>query len=493
MTEYLSGETLAQRIERSGPWSLDHALLVLRGVLEALREIHAAGLAHGGVAPGNVILRTTGPCISGARAPVSDIRCDLAPAMPIPAGRNDEASTTLIDGPPGDLQAAARLFSFMRNSTGAGPGWVSRLRHRLAQTAPDSFRTAGEALDYLRDREERLVSMAGRLGNCERVRVPNLLECLYIVPSTVCNLKCRFCAYPKSSIARQVMPAGLFAVIVDKACTYGFSTFGLTPLVGEALLDPLFFDKLDLLEQHPGVTGYSFCTNFTVASPDFLNRLPGLRKLTWMSVSIYGHDEESFHRITASPERLFHRVLDNLEQLSEWSAIASHVELRVRTNASFEPGQCHPRFRDILARLASRNVRIRFPNDRFSNWGGLITAEDLVGLDIRLKLEPTKENVPCAFLFYKHTVLPDGRLNACYADDGNATMVIGDLSRQSFEDIYSLRNRAYMELILSHCEQRWSPACRACTGYRGISDEHYSYAFHRKPFLTVPEFLDTLD
>jgi len=150
MTEYLSGETLAQRIERSGPWSLDHALLVLRGVLEALREIHAAGLAHGGVAPGNVILRTTGPCISGARAPVSDIRCDLAPAMPIPAGRNDEASTTLIDGPPGDLQAAARLFSFMRNSAGAGPGWVSRLRHRLAQTAPDSFRTAGEALDYLR-------------------------------------------------------------------------------------------------------------------------------------------------------------------------------------------------------------------------------------------------------------------------------------------------------------------------------------------------------
>ena len=102
-------------------------------------------------------------------------------------------------------------------------------------------------------------------------------------------------------------------------------------------------------------------------------------------------------------------------------------------------------------------------------------------------------NVPCSFLFYKPTVLPDGRLNACYADDGNATMVIGDLSRQGFEEIYSLRNDAYVELLVSQLEGRWSPSCRACTGYRAVNDEHYSYAFHEKPFVSFAEFLDTLE
>jgi sulfatase maturation enzyme AslB (radical SAM superfamily) len=347
-------------------------------------------------------------------------------------------------------------------------------------------------LDHLLTRNPRLAALLSKIGAQDDVRVPHLLECLYVMPSTVCNLKCRFCAYPKTSIAKRFMPQELFAEVIDKACAYGFTTFGLTPLLGEALIDPRFLDKLELLERHPEVTSYSFCTNFTVADPRFLDRLTQLEKLQWMSVSLYGHDEESFTRVTAAPPRLFLDVLRNLERLCDWPAIASHVELRIRTAGPFEPGQCHPRLRDLLDELTAKGVRVRIPVDRFSNWGGLISTADVAGLDIQLKPQPVKGGSPCAFLFYKHTVLPDGRLNACYADDGNATMVIGDLSRQSFEEIYSLRNDAYVELLLSHFEQRWSPTCRACTGYRSVRDQHYSYAFHRRPFLSMSEFLDTL-
>ena len=43
-----------------------------------------------------------------------------------------------------------------------------------------------------------------------------------------------------------------------------------------------------------GVQGYSFYTNFALADHQTVDTLLGLNKLRSLSVSIYGHDEESF-------------------------------------------------------------------------------------------------------------------------------------------------------------------------------------------------------
>ncbi len=222
------------------------------------------------------------------------------------------------------------------------------------------------------------------------------------------------------------------------------------------------------------------------------DRLRRLTKLGWLSVSVYGHDEDTFAAITRARPELFHTVLRNLESLSDWPDVAARVEVRLRTAASFRPEDCHPRLRELLEDLEQRRVRVRIPHDRFSNWGGLITSGDLRSLDIHLKPQTSKGSIPCAFLFHKHTVLPDGRLNACYADDGNATMVIGDLSRERFEQIYSLDNDRYIDLLLSHCEARFSDVCRACTGYRGIQEHRQEHELCEEPFSTVAEFFANL-
>ena len=387
-------------------------------------------------------------------------------------------------------------FSSLGGSTGLACGqmragmqteWASE----RAETSKDATHP-GLARDSSRSSGHRLAAAMARVEAEAGVRVPHLKECLYVTPTTYCNLKCRFCAHSKSSITKGIMAQALFVEIVDKACAYGFDTFGLTPMLGEAAIDPRFLDKLDILERHPGVGHYSFCSNLTVADAEFIDRIMRLHKLRWFPISLYGHDAESFSRVTQSPGELFFTALEQLERLSEWPAIAEHVELRIRTTVPFQPDRCHPRLRDILKRLADGKVRVRIPNDRYSNWSGLIQPDDVAELGIELKPHAVKTNLPCAFLFYKHTVLPDGRLNACYADDGNATMIIGDLSRQSFPEIYSLGNDAYTNLLVNQMEGRWSDSCRACTGYRRLSDVHYSYAFHRKPFLTLSEFVGML-
>ena len=325
------------------------------------------------------------------------------------------------------------------------------------------------------------------------VFIPNLRERLYITTSTICNLRCRFCAYSKSSITKSIMPNHLFFSIIEKACDFGFTIFNVTPLIGEVLTDPDFIVKLDFLERFPNVENFSFCTNLTLADDEFINNIRHLSKLHWLSISIYGYDTNSFQRITRAKSVLFEKMVHNLSLLLEWGpSLSSHVELRIRTERSFSLEKCTPDLYSILNMLIKMNVRIRIVTDSYSNWGGLITANDLEGLDICLKPNISQKSEPCTFLFYKHTILPDGRINACSAEDGNASMIIGDLRKQSFKEIYFLLNDTYMQLISQQLKGQFSKLCQACSGYRSIHEYNYTYQFHKRPFITLNEFFGQL-
>ena len=132
--------------------------------------------------------------------------------------------------------------------------------------------------------------------------IPNPRQHLYIETSSLCNLECVFCAYGKKDLAKEVMSNELFFDIVDQATEMGYDDFGLTPITGEIFIDKQIFEKIELLEKHPKVGSYHFYTNFTVLDPEAVRRLNSLKKLSVLSISVYGHEKESFLKITKRNE-----------------------------------------------------------------------------------------------------------------------------------------------------------------------------------------------
>ena len=55
--EYVEGRSLAEELEASGPLPEERVIAILRGLGEGLAEVHAAGLLHRDIKPGNVMLR----------------------------------------------------------------------------------------------------------------------------------------------------------------------------------------------------------------------------------------------------------------------------------------------------------------------------------------------------------------------------------------------------------------------------------------------------
>jgi len=54
--EYVPGETVAQQLERGGPFPVPEAIRVLRTVSDALNHVHWIGILHGDLKPQNIML-----------------------------------------------------------------------------------------------------------------------------------------------------------------------------------------------------------------------------------------------------------------------------------------------------------------------------------------------------------------------------------------------------------------------------------------------------
>lgn len=323
--------------------------------------------------------------------------------------------------------------------------------------------------------------------------IPAQRDTLCLETSSVCNLKCRFCAYTKKQSPKVRMSDALFHTCVEQAVDMGYSRFQMTPLTGDVFMDPKLLERLEYLDSHPQVESYEFFTNFTIPDAEKIERLFGLKKLRQLVVSIYGHDQESFVAIAQSEPKVYHRLLANLDSLYDRLDRRSfHLELGLRSVQKIPTGSAS----ELLQRIDRfRRAEIRVSVSRlYNNWGGLVSNADVEGLDIDItSADAVYKKGVCTLMFTDLQVMATGIVNACACRDVDATLRIGDLKEQPLKEILSPNNATYMGLIREQQEGRFRPVCRSCDYYKSIYRHRSLNKKLGRQTLTLEEFLSTLD
>jgi MoaA/NifB/PqqE/SkfB family radical SAM enzyme len=289
------------------------------------------------------------------------------------------------------------------------------------------------------------------------VRVNRLLKREFIPPhehalaietSSLCNLKCRFCAYEKKQSPRLSMTDAFFVDCVTQALDMGYRSFHLTPCTGDVFMDRHIVNKLAFLDSNPRVEGYGFFTNLTIPKPQDVARLASKQKLKYLAISVYGHDPETFIAITKSTEKIYHRLVGNLEALlSIVGQKRFDLDIAVRSTMHV-PRHGGSSLLRTLRRFEDAGVHVHKSGGLYNNWGGYITQDDVKGLPIRIGgADEVRKDGACVLLLTAVQVMASGIVNGCACRDADATLRIGDLKTTPLREIISSRNPAYMQLI----------------------------------------------
>ena len=306
--------------------------------------------------------------------------------------------------------------------------------------------------------------------------VPKQRGSLAIETSSLCNLKCRFCAYEKKHSPRVSMRDAFFIDCVTQALDMGYRRFGLTPCTGDIFMDRGIFNKLEFLETNPRVEGYDFFTNFTIPKLKDVERIAKLTKLKNLAISVYGHDEETFILITKSTAKVYDRLVSNLETLFRFIPQKKfNLEFAVRSTIR-APRNGASSIMRVLRSFQRAGIRVHRPSGYYNNWGGYITQDDVKGLPIRIgSTEAVYKDGACALLLTSVQVLASGIVNGCACRDVDATLRIGDLNKTPLRDIISSRNPTYMQLIDEQQNGQFRPVCRSCDFYQSIYHKRRCY------------------
>ena len=305
----------------------------------------------------------------------------------------------------------------------------------------------------------------------------------HIETSSACNLKCRFCAYTKKSTPTVSMSDEVFASTVQQALDLGYRDFELTPCTGDVFMDRKFFDKLDRLERDHKVGSYSFFTNLTIPKPATVARLATLTKLGHMTVSVYGHDAESFVAIAQGTPKLYARLLANLETLlamGEQRPFGLAIALKLSRKPPRQPSD----LMRLIGRCRAAGIEIWRSPGEYNNWGGYISQADVEGLDMQIgSTESTYKYGACEKLFDSVQVTATGVVNACACRDVDATLRIGDIRTTPLADIVSLENPRYMAIIEQQQRGEFAAVCRNCDFYKSIY--HYRSGWRHGGIQTI--------
>lgn len=287
--------------------------------------------------------------------------------------------------------------------------------------------------------------------------------------SNVCNLKCVFCGYQKFKGHFKIKDQHTFESNIDQIAKITDKNITLTPLTGDVFTDKKLFSKLNYLELHPGISEYTFTTNFTLCNESDIEKLLRLKKIDHLKISIYGHDSDSFKKITKS--NTYNKLINNLNYLyKNIQKLNFKIDFAVRSymDFSFEKYASTDLISLILNIEKSSHLTRKSHHYHYTNWGGDINKDDIGDLDIILKdARNSFKNGPCNRL-YSFLISANNEVVLCACRDTHRYMKIGSLANNNLNEIINYNNPLYKSWIDDQEKNIFNGPCKACDMYEPI-------------------------
>ncbi|MEU5195836.1 protein kinase [Streptomyces scabiei] len=140
-TAYVPGPSLHVTVAEHGALPVSSVLLLLAGVAEALKVIHAAGVVHRDLKPANVLLATDGPRVIDfgiARAADATALTGTGVSIGTPAFMSPEQAAGKLVTPASDVFALGQVAAYAGRGTSAyGDGPSHAVLYRIVHEEPD--------------------------------------------------------------------------------------------------------------------------------------------------------------------------------------------------------------------------------------------------------------------------------------------------------------------------------------------------------------------
>jgi MoaA/NifB/PqqE/SkfB family radical SAM enzyme len=290
--------------------------------------------------------------------------------------------------------------------------------------------------------------------------------------TTTCNAKCIFCAYPRAiqnkTLKTGTMQMDVFTKAVDEWASLGGKSLCLTPVVGEPLVDPGLFEKINYAVNKAKMTNVWLVTNgILLKRDDNYKRLidSGIHSI---HISTQGSDKETYEKVYGVNH--YDQVMSGIKDLLEYNHSKQEpVSIYVRFRNAQKPSEiiASVDFKKYIKPYLSQKVRINFSVD-YDNWGGVITEKDMLGF-MRLRKLPPKINLPCKILF-SYAIRHDGSVRLCgcrFVRADHDDLVVGNINTETLESI-SQGDNAW-KIIQGFYFGNRPETCKGCTMYTPIN------------------------
>lgn len=285
---------------------------------------------------------------------------------------------------------------------------------------------------------------------------------LHLELTNLCNADCVFCPYQFQAREVQFMPDDVFHKAVQDYIGAGGGSVGLTPIVGDALIDPKFLERVLYLRSFPQIDRIWLTTNCILLDRFGVDDV--LRSgITALNVSTAGFDEEMYRRVyrNASYQRMRRNVV---ELVSRNSALGSPVVITIalRPDRPLGAVMADPDFQPILAHKPQLDFTWSF-----TSANGRITR-DILPASMKLRVVSSRPE-PCVNTYNGPMVLPDGTVMGCScvaAMDAAKDLAIGNVMKNSLAEIWS--GAAVQKLRLSFTDGALNSTCSGCDMYRDL-------------------------